>query len=170
VLVTGVVADGWGAGPVSLAAGVTSRDEEFTQINFPSYGERGLLNAPALGIRNIPSGFAGAGNRSLHPFSAIGVGNGDRSVKEWYTEVNLPIWAWDSGQRVGSTFAYRNSDYARAGEQDSWKIGLDAQIVETLRWHVTRSNDIREPNFAEIFLTGTGGGNVVDREPALLQR
>jgi outer membrane receptor protein involved in Fe transport len=163
VLVTGTLADGWGAGPLSLAAGLTSRDEEFTQINFPSYGERGLLNAPALGIRNIPAGFAGAGNRSLHPFSAIGVGNGDRSVKEWYAELNLPIWRWDSGRRIGSTFAYRNSDYRRAGRQDSWKIGLDAQVIDSLRWRVTKSNDIREPNFAEIFLTGTGGGSVVDR-------
>src|SRR5690606_8884521 len=40
--------------------------------------------------------------------------------------------------------------------------GLDAQIVESLRWRLTKSRDIREPNFAEIFLTGTGGGNVYD--------
>jgi iron complex outermembrane receptor protein len=162
LLVTGIVHDGWGAGPVSLAAGLTWRDEEFTQENYPSYGERGLLNAPELGIRNIPNGFAGAGNRSLHPFSAIGVGNGDRSVWEWFTEVNLPIWEWASGQRIGSTLAYRSSDYRRAGRQDSWKIGLDAQIVESLRWRITKSRDIREPNFAEIFLTGTGGGTVTD--------
>jgi outer membrane receptor protein involved in Fe transport len=162
-LLTGVVSEGWGAGPLSLAAGLTWRDEKFTQINDPPYGERGVLNAPALGIRNIPSGFAGAGNRSLHPFSAIGVGNGDRSVWEWFTELNLPIWEWDSGRRLGSTFAYRSSDYKRAGRQDSWKIGFDAQIVDSLRWRVTKSSDIREPNFAEIFLTGTGGGSVIDR-------
>lgn len=162
-LVTGAVADGWGAGPVSLAAGLTWRDEKFTQVNFPDYGERGLLNAPELGIRNIPSGFAGAGNRSLHPFSAIGVGDGDRSVWEWFAEVNVPIWEWGSGQRLVSTLAYRSSDYKRAGVQDSWKIGLDAQLTQSLRWRVTKSSDIREPNFAEIFLTGTGGGSVVDR-------
>lgn len=162
VLVTGIAHDGWGAGPISLAAGLTWRDEEFTQENYPVYGERGLLNAPELGIRSIPNGFAGAGNRSLHPFSAIGAGNGDRSVWEWFTEVNLPIWEWSSGRRLGSTLAYRSSDYRRAGRQDSWKIGLDAQIIESLRWRITKSRDIREPNFAEIFLTGTGGGLVTD--------
>jgi outer membrane receptor protein involved in Fe transport len=162
VLATGTVAQGWGAGPLQLAAGLTWRDEEFTQSNFPSYGERGVLNAPDLGIRGIPSGFAGAGNRSLHPFSAIGVGGGKRSVWEWYTELNIPIWQWDSGQRIGTSLAYRKSDYKRAGVQDSWKVGLDAQIVPTLRWRYTKSSDIREPNFAEIFLTGTGGGRVDD--------
>ena len=85
MLATGIVSEGWGAGALSLAAGLTWRDEEFTQDNFPSYGERGVLNAPALGIRGIPAGFASAGNRSLHPFSAIGAGNGERSVWEWFS-------------------------------------------------------------------------------------
>jgi iron complex outermembrane receptor protein len=163
LLAQGVVSDGWGAGPISLAAGLTWRDEKFTQDNFPPYGERGVLNAPDLGIRGIPSGFAGAGNRSLHPFSAIGAGNGDRSVWEWFAEVNLPIWELQDGRRFGSTLAYRSSDYKRAGRQDSWKIGFDAQLIDTLRWRITKSSDIREPNFAEIFLTGTGGGSVIDR-------
>ena len=144
-------------------ADLTWREETFTQINFPSFGERGVLNAPALGIRNIPSGFAGAGNRSLHPFSAIGVGDGERSVSEWFTEFNLPIWAWDSGQSLASSLGYRSSDYKLSGKQDSWKVGLDAQLIDSLRWRMTKSNDIREPNFAEIFLTGTGGGMVIDR-------
>jgi outer membrane receptor protein involved in Fe transport len=163
ILATGLLSDGWGAGPISLAAGLTWRDEDFTQDNTPSYGERGVLNAPALGIRNIPNGFAGAGNRSLHPFSAIGAGDGDRSVWEWYTELNLPIWAGENGKRLGSSWGFRSSDYKRAGRQDSWKVGLDYQIVPTLRWRATKSSDIREPNFAEIFLTGTGGGSVIDR-------
>jgi outer membrane receptor protein involved in Fe transport len=84
-------------------------------------------------------------------------------VWEWYTELNLPIWAGENGKRLGSSWGYRSSDYKRAGRQDSWKIGLDYQIVQTLRWRATKSSDIREPNFAEIFLTGTGGGSVIDR-------
>jgi hypothetical protein len=162
MLLTGVLYQGWGAGPVSLAAGLTWRDESFDQVNVPSYGERGLLNAPALGIRGIPDGFSGAGNRSIHPFSAIGVGGGDRHVWELYSEVNVPIWQWSSGQNLGSSFAYRSSNYSGPGRQDSWKIGLDAQLLDSLRWRATRSNDIREPNFAEVFLTGTGGGSVID--------
>jgi outer membrane receptor protein involved in Fe transport len=75
----------------------------------------------------------------------------------------MPIWAFDSGRRVGSTFAFRSSDYEMSGVQDSWKIGFDADLMSTLRWRATKSHDIREPNFAEVFLTGTGGGSVIDR-------
>ena len=162
ILAQGIVSEGWGAGPISLAAGLTWRDEVFTQFNFPAYGERGVLNAPTLGIRNIPTGFASAGNRSLHPFSAIGAGDGDRTVSEVFAEVNLPLWEGDAGRRLGSTLGFRSSDYKRVGRQDTWKIGVDWQIVDSLRWRTTKSSDIREPNFAEIFLTGTGGGSVVD--------
>jgi iron complex outermembrane receptor protein len=162
LLATGIVSEGWGAGALSVAAGLTWRDEEFTQDNYPPYGERGLLNNVPLGIRDIPLGFASAGNRSLHPFSAIGAGNGERSVSEVFAELNMPLWQFDSGQRVGSTFAYRSSDYKLSGRQDSWKIGFDADLMSTLRWRATKSQDIREPNFAEIFLTGTGGGSVTD--------
>ena len=162
LLLTGVVYEGWGAGPISLATGLTWRDESFTQNNRPSYGERGLLNVPALGIRAIPDGFAGAGNRSLHPFTAIGAGGGERDVWEWYGELNVPIWEWESGQTFGGSMAYRSSEYSAAGRQESWKIGLDAQLTSDIRWRATKSSDIREPNFAEIFLTGTGGGNVTD--------
>ncbi len=163
LLLTGELYEGWGAGPVSMAAGLTWRDEVFDQINRPAFGERGLLNAPALGIRAIPDGFAGAGNRSLHPFSAIGVGGGTKDVWEWYTEVNVPIWEWASGQTIESSMAYRSSEYSGAGRQESWKIGLQSQLLESLRFRATKSSDIREPNFAEVFLTGTGGGVVQDR-------
>lgn len=162
LLLTGVIYEGWGAGPISMAAGLTWRDESFNQVNRPDFGERGLLNAPALGIRAIPDGFAGAGNRSLHPFSAIGVGGGTRDVWEWFTELNVPVWEWDSGQSIGTSLAYRSSEYSAAGRQESWKIGMDATLLESLRWRATKSSDIREPNFAEIFLTGTGGGAVDD--------
>ena len=162
LLLTGELYEGWGAGPISLAAGLTWRDEVFDQVNYPVWGERSLLNAPALGIRAIPDGFAGDGNRELHPFSGIGSGGGSKDVWEWYSEINVPIWEWDSGQSIGSSFAFRSSDYSLSGRQESWKIGLDAQLLSSLRWRATKSSDIREPNFAEIYLSGTGGGNVND--------
>ncbi|HWK55247.1 MAG TPA: TonB-dependent receptor, partial [Hyphomicrobiales bacterium] len=123
---------------------------------------RGILNVPELGIRSVPDGFANDGNRELHPYSGIGAGSGSKSVWEWYAELNVPIWRWDSGQDLGSSFAYRSSDYSLSGRQESWKIGLDAQLLDSLRWRITKSSDIREPNFAETFLTGTGGGAVTD--------
>lgn len=162
ILLTGKLFEGWGAGPISLAAGLTWRDESFDQYNLPAFGERGILNVPALGIRAVPDGFANDGNRELHPFSGIGAGGGSKNVWEWYTEFNVPLWEWESGQTLGSSVSYRSSDYSLSGRQESWKIGLDAQLVDSLRWRITKSSDIREPNFAETFLTGTGGGAVTD--------
>ena len=161
LLLTGNLFEGW-AGPISLAAGLTWRDESFTQLNEPAFAERGVLNAPALGIRGIPLGFASVGNWSIHPFSALGTGNGARDVFETYAEVNVPLWQWQSGQSLSSSFAYRSSDYSMSGRQNSWKIGLDAQVLDSLRWRATKSSDIREPSFAEIFLVSTGGGAVID--------
>ena len=123
MLATGIVSEGWGAGALSVAAGLTWRDEEFTQDNYPPYGERGVLNVPALGIRGIPAGFAAPGNRSLHPFSAIGAGNGERSVSEWFGELNMPIWQFDSGKRVGSTLAYRSRTTSCPGARTAGRSG-----------------------------------------------
>jgi iron complex outermembrane recepter protein len=49
-----------------------------------------------------------------------------------------------------------------SGRQSSWKFGLDTQLLDSLRWRATKSSDIREPSFAEIFLVSTGGGAVID--------
>lgn len=164
LLLTGQIHEGWGAGPVSVAAGLTWRDEDFRVWNEPAYGERGLINVPSLGIRGIGAGPAGQGNRSLAPFSSLGVGSGDNTVKEIYGELNIPVWKWASGQSIDTNIAYRSSDYAVAGREGSWKWGVNAQVFKDLRWRLTRSQDVREPNFFERYLTGTGGASVNDPE------
>ena len=162
LLATGELHEGWGAGPVTLAGGYSYRAEEFSQLNFPLFGERGLSNAPQLGIRGIPGGFTGFGNRSLHQFSAIGVGSGDFSVSEWFGEINIPILDLSSGQALGGNLAYRRSDYSRHGPIVSWKAGMDFQLSSDWRWRVTRSRDVREPNFSEQFVAGVGGATLND--------
>ncbi len=162
-LLTGEIYKGWGAGPVSLAVGATWRKEDFNQVNNPSYGERGVLNDPADGIRGISTGFASAGNRSLNPFSAIGVGGSKDHVSEEFAEVNIPVLKLESGQTLTSDLAYRSADFSNFGRTPSWKFGLDAQLMKDLRWRYTRSRDVREPTFAERYLTATGGGSVVDK-------
>jgi iron complex outermembrane recepter protein len=162
VLLSGAIYEGWGAGPVSLATGLTWRDEEVNQFTYPSYGERGMLNAPTLGIRSIPNSFASASNRTLHAFTGPAVGTGTNTVKEIYGELNIPVWQWDSGQSITTNLGYRKSDYASSGIIDSWKIGLDAELFSDLRWRFTKSHDVREPNMSERYFTGPGGGGVND--------
>ena len=162
LLVSGDVYEGWGAGPVGAAFGLTYRDEEVIQFTHPQFGERGVLNAPALGIRGIPPGFAGPGNRTLHPFTGPPVGTGTNTVREMYGELNVPVWEFASGQTIGTNLGYRKSDYTTSGIVDSWKIGLDVTLFEDLRWRFTKSRDVREPNLSERYFTGAGGGTIND--------
>lgn len=162
VLLSGEIYEGWGAGPISMAAGLTYREESVEQWTRPAFGERGVLNVPELGIRGIPAGFAGPGNRTLHAFTGPSVGVGSNSVWEWYSELNIPVWAWDSGQSITTNLGFRRSDYKTSGTIDSWKIGLDVTLHEDLRWRITKSRDVREPNLSERFFTGAGGGSILD--------
>ncbi len=162
LLLTGDLYEGWGAGAIGAAFGLTYRSEEVVQFTHPQFGERGLLNAPALGIRGIPPGFAGPGNRTLHPFTGPPVGTGTNTVREAYAELNVPVWEFDSGQSITTNLGYRKSDYATSGIVDSWKIGLDVTLFSDLRWRFTKSRDVREPNLQERYFTGAGGGTIND--------
>jgi len=139
---------------------LTYRDEEVTQFTHPQFGERGLINVPALGLRGVPPGFAGPGNRTLHAFTGPSVGTGTNTVREAYGELQVPLLALDSGQTITTNLGFRKSDYKTSGSVDSWKIGLDVQVIEDLRWRFTKSRDVREPNLSERYFTGAGGGTI----------
>lgn len=167
------------AGPVSFAAGLTWRDQQFIdgaqtavgtgvggiQVTVDDLGPP--LNAPALGIRGFPSGFTG-GSPNLHLFSTIPTVAGQTDVWEWFTELQVPVWEGTLGasmgfeQNLNMTAAFRRSDYDRSGESDSWKLGLDFRFHRDWRVRYTRSQDVREPTFSELFDSQGGGGTVND--------
>jgi iron complex outermembrane receptor protein len=161
------------AGTVSFAAGATWREQAF--YDFPvtnsAIGLNGLvvtmadlgppINAPALGIRGIPAGIQ-TGSPNLHLFSTVPNIAGDTGVKEWFGEVQLPLWEFQGGQRIDSNIAFRRSDYDRSGASDSWKVGVDAIVHDDWRLRLTRSRDVREPTFQELFDAQGGGSSVND--------
>lgn len=165
VLLTGELHEGWGYGPVSFAAGLTWRDQSFNDQALPT--EVDVLgppvNVPELGIRGIPPGYT-AGSSNLHARSTVPNVGGGYDVTEWFGEVNAPIWESSSGeQRVGGSLAFRQSDYSNLSKSlDSWKLGLDFQVFEDLRFRFTRSTDIREATFSERFDTQSTGTNLID--------
>jgi iron complex outermembrane receptor protein len=162
LLLTGDIYEGWGAGPIGFAAGLTYREEWFNQYTRPIDMERSVLNAPAVGVRGISTGVSG-GNRSIHLFSATSWATGSFDVWEWFTEVNVPVWESGSGsQRLDTTFAFRQSDYSHSGKIDSWKVGAEIQVIDDLRVRATRSLDVREPTFGEQFESTGGGANITD--------
>ena len=163
ILVTGDLIEGW-SGPINFAAGLTWREQDFTDNALPREIDvlGPPLNAPALGIRGIPAGFTG-GSANLHQFSTVPDVEGAYDVWEYFGEVNVPIWEASAGpQRLDGSAAYRSSDYSSIGRVESWKIGLDVQVVEDLRLRFTKSRDVREATFSERFDFQGGGGSVND--------
>ncbi|HEX6022605.1 MAG TPA: TonB-dependent receptor, partial [Solirubrobacter sp.] len=164
LLVRGELTDGWGAGPLSLATGLTYREQSFRDGAFPiEIDELGPpFNAPNLGIRGIASTWSN-GSPNLHQFSTVSAISGGYDVWEAFGELNVPLWqSASSEQHVGSSFAYRSSDYSSIGRVESWKIGLDFQLIRDLRLRATRSRDVREATFSERFDNSPGGGSVFD--------
>jgi len=164
ILATGDIHKGWGHGPVSAAFGLTWRESSFSDGGFPEDIDAlgPPLNDPALGIRGIPPGYTG-GSPYLHQFSSVPLISGEYDVWEWFTEFQLPIWESESrSQRLGGSVAFRSSDYNLSGRSDSWKLGLELQIVDGLRFRATKSRDVREASFSERFDSQGGGANVRD--------
>jgi outer membrane receptor protein involved in Fe transport len=164
VVTTGELYEGWGYGPISMAAGLTWRESSFSDEAFPvSVDELGPpLNVPELGIRGIAPGYSG-GSPNLHKFSTVPKISGEYNVWEWFSELQIPIWESASGgQRLGGSVAFRQSDYNLSGKVEAWKAGLEFQLLEGLRFRATKSKDVREATFSERFDAQGGGGAVED--------
>jgi iron complex outermembrane receptor protein len=176
-LLTGEVYEGWGYGPVSFAAGFTYREQSFSdyapQVDVNNLGPP--VNVPTLGIRGIPSAFSPVGlaalkgvASNLHQFSTVENISGEYDVWEAFGELQLPIWESESGeQSLGGNVAYRSSDYSSSGRSESWKLGLEFQVIEDLRLRATRSRDVREAAFNERFDKSTIGANITNSRTGL---
>jgi iron complex outermembrane receptor protein len=162
LLLNGELYEGWGAGAVGFAAGLTYRDQSFFDDAGPydiTTLVSGPRNDPALGIRGIPSGYTSSTN--MHYISTLPIISGDAKVWESFAEVSVPVLQANLGgqtQTLDADLAFRRSDYDRSGPVDSWKFGLDFQLLDDLRLRYTKSRDVREPTFSELFdAQGTNG-------------
>ena len=175
LLLDGEIWEGFGAGPWSMAAGLTWRESAFNQFYETESGDPldgPPRNAPTLGIRGIPAGYADQ-STSMYMFGGVPVISGEYDVTELFGELNVPLF--DNGtQRLESSFSARSSDYSRSGKITSWKTGLSFQALASLRFRGTVSHDVREPSFSELFdQQGTAGtvndGNLGTYQITMLQ-
>ncbi|MDR0779787.1 MAG: TonB-dependent receptor [Pseudomonadales bacterium] len=162
-LVTGKLSEGWGAGPIGFAGGLTWRDQSFytyaTPLDVDMLGP--MVNVPSLGIRGLGPGYSTS--TALNLFSGIPKIAGDSSVWEWFSEISVPVWqSQNNDQRLDTDVAFRRSTYDRSGAIDSWKIGASWQIIKDLRLRLTKSRDVREPSFAELFDAQGSGETITD--------
>lgn len=110
------------AGPLGIAAGFEYR-EETSSSQFDALQQAGLNGGNA-----IPATF------------------GDFDVMEFYAEARVPII-----DNVTIRGAFRASDYSTVGSTNSWNVGFEWEILDTLRLRVIEAQSTRAPNINELF-------------------
>ena len=123
------------AGPVSVAFGGEFRRESVTQ------------SVDSLSQQNAYGGLFGAN---------LSAESGSYSVGEGFLETVAPLLKdMPAFRELDFNGAVRESHYSKSGSVDSWKVGLTDSVTKDLRLRVTKSQDIRAANLAELYTTRT---------------
>jgi outer membrane receptor protein involved in Fe transport len=144
---SGEIADGFGAGPIQMAVGISFRNESIANI----------------AAEELPD--------AIRTDFLIQYGDsfsGDVDVLEYFAEIDVPFH-----EKFNMNFAARKSDYedtAGAGtgvegqkfnyDIDTWKITGAWDVIEPFRIRFSQSTDVRAPNFRELYyrqFIGAGG-------------
>jgi len=126
------------AGPIAAATGVEYRKEDEVVTADPISAAGGYFT----------------GNNS--PYS------GSYYVSEAYVEAIFPL-ARDSklARLIDLNLAYRYADYSTVGGMDAWKAGLVWEPLDSVRFRVTQSRDIRAPAINELYSPGSAQTNTI---------
>ncbi|MEH3107865.1 MAG: TonB-dependent receptor [Sphingomonas fennica] len=155
--VQGNLHDGWGAGPIGVAAGVDYRDEKgnVTHGDIPNYTDYAFTFGLDFG--------------------------GTIKVLEGFSEINVPVFRdgplGNLLELNGAVRYTRNrsrdsySAEAKTTEATSWKLSGIYDLVDGLRLRGSRSRDIRAAGFRELFLknqpTESGSSQGIVDNPAI---
>lgn len=128
--VTGDTGWGFAAGNIMVAGGFEWRQHDFNRTTDELYANQLLL------------GMGG-------PWLSL---NGGYRVKELFVEGNIPLLADKSwAQKMVLDIAYRWSDYNTVGVTNTYRIGLDWQVVDAVRLRAGYNRAVRAPSFAAMF-------------------
>ncbi|HEU0096664.1 MAG TPA: TonB-dependent receptor, partial [Rhizomicrobium sp.] len=156
--ISGNVFDGWGAGPITAAFSGEMRFNAYdVASNVPSST---FVDCTGLRICNpqLPS-YAQA---ILQPIHA------SQNVWELALETNIPIIKdVPLIQAFDVTAAGRYTDYSVSGSVQTWKIGFNWNVVDSLRFRGTTSIDIRAPTLDDLFRPATLLQNVFNGDQHL---
>ena len=127
-----------------------------------SVANSSLLSLPAGDV-----GFAGGveyrkeqSQENTDPLAALGLTflnaipsrGGEYDVNEVFAETTIPLLAGLPGvERLALDLAGRYSDYSTAGSTETWNIGLDWEIIPSLRFRGTHAQAVRAPSIGELF-------------------
>lgn len=116
------------AGDVGIAAGLEYRKEQSQENTDP-------MSAAGLTFLN-----------------AIPNRGGEYDVKEVFVETTVPLLADLPGiNRLSMDLAGRFSDYSTIGSTKTWNVGLDWEILSSLRFRGTLAKAVRAPSIGELY-------------------
>jgi iron complex outermembrane recepter protein len=97
---------------------------------------------------------------NTQPFSGV------QSVNEGYLETDVPLLkGLPFVKSLSLNAAGRITDYTLSGRADTWKVGLDYALDDSVRFRATRSRDIRAPTLNDLFEgVGSNVNQIIDRE------
>lgn len=139
--ITGTVFENW-AGPVKAAIGGEYRRQglnETTNVADNSFDPRGLRGDFAAGTLKWTKDIAAA----AHGGNSIGEGNIELDVP---LLKDLPLVG-----SLSANGAYRYTNYSTSGDAETWKIGLEWQLLDDLRLRAMQSRDIRAPTLFDLY-------------------
>jgi outer membrane receptor protein involved in Fe transport len=128
--VTGNLGFGLPAGNITVAGGYQYGKPEFENISDTVYEEGQLL-----------------GQGGPQPSVA-----GKYSVDELFVEANIPLLEGMTGvENLTLDLAYRYSDYTTGFDTDTYRVGLDYAMFESLRFRTGYNRAVRAPSITELF-------------------
>jgi len=140
--ITGPLFTEW-AGDVVLAAGANYRFDSYNQMS------------DALSVAFNPYTNANGQWRTGNTQPS----KGHNEVTEGYLEFAIPLLKnLPFAEDLDSDLAVRWTDYRTSGTATTWKVGLNYQPIDDVRFRLTRSRDIRAPSLQELFNVGANGG------------
>lgn len=95
---------------------------------------------------------------NMYGFNAIQDQGGSVGVTELYTEIAVPLLRDLPGANyLGLEAGYRYSDYDTVGGLDTYKIGLEWEPVDFLKFRTVYNSAVRAPSVFELFQNGDQG-------------
>ncbi|MDB5706980.1 MAG: TonB-dependent receptor [Sphingomonas bacterium] len=142
------------AGPVRIALNAEYREQSLNQVTSAD-----PLAVPVLtGIR------VGTAPTAVWAYPTEPNRRGSNNVLEGGGEILLPLLDDSAiGKRASFNGAVRFTRYSNSGSVTTWKLGLNYQPINDLRFRGTISQDIRAPSLADLYSgTSQGFSSIVD--------
>ncbi|HTI66601.1 MAG TPA: TonB-dependent receptor [Caulobacteraceae bacterium] len=139
--ISGDVLQGW-AGPLSMAANFEYRQQSIAQTSTAAPTDPIQLTGVRLG--RAPT--------TPWVFDLLAPQYGSNSVWEVSGEAAMPLIV-DApfAKRLDVSGAVRHTEYTSSGAVNTWKVGLNYQPIEDLRFRYTESRDIRAPTLSDLY-------------------